>query len=533
MIKLAGVFPSEMTMTLEVRFRSSVVEVSASDEHCVLDGFIYELNLSEMVLVSESLRDIIESPPKISGPEFVELLSAASLSPFVIDEVERGIAVSEESHHLLSYPEDYGLKAQLYPYQVEGVAAMLRLSEANVGSLLGDEMGLGKTVQAIALICFERARGQSLVVCPGSLIENWRRELQIFAPSVTVSVHHGPNRLVTNKLFPKTEVVITTYETATADIAFLEEIDFNLVILDEAQMIKNADTARSTAVKRLARRAGIAVTGTPMENTLGDLWSISEFIHPRLLGRFEEFVAEFPDEVTTAQRLGTIMGQVTIRRWVEDVADDLPQLVQDQVPFELDNSTSERYRAAEATGSGLEINTTLRVIAAHAHEDEGDFAGANKNEYLRIQLDQILNRKEKAIIFCDFRRTLERLRDLISAVYVDVFVEIIDGSTELNTRQPLIDQFSGWESGGVLLLNPKAAGVGLNITAAPHVFHYSPNYNPAITEQATKRAHRRKQEKTVFVHHLYYLSTVEERAMEISEDKADLADAVDSGLTRD
>lgn len=526
----AGQFPSDMKVTVVVTTGTQTERINFDDTHCILGGIIFEIDTAALAEISYALTSHVVNPDSITGPEYIALLTEPSLRHLLIDEIERDAVLARVSDFDLGSPRDFDLKADLYPYQVTGVSAMLCLARSDIGSLLGDEMGLGKTVQAIALICLERHNGQALVICPGSLIENWKRELATFAPSLSVSVHHGPDRRVLQHLFPRTEVVITTYDTAAADIAFLEDLHFNLVIIDEAQMIKNAMAARSQAVKRLCRRIGVAVTGTPVENTLADLWSLAQFIHPGLLDRFESFLADFPDETQAAERLGRVMNQVTIRRSVDEVAGDLPPLIERRVPFEMDSGTEARYRAIEQSGSGLEVNTRLLVTTSHSDDDDFDFAVASKNEYLTIQLEEILNRGEKALVFCSYRMGLQRLQLMVSSILPSHFVEIIDGATDLADRQIIVDSFTASPRGGVLLLNPRAAGVGLNITAANHIFHYSPNYNPAITRQATKRAHRNRQTKPVFVHHLFYLGTVEERALNIADEKVDLALAVDRGI---
>lgn len=527
---LSGRFPSSMKATVSVTAGTQTHQINLGDSHCIFSGIVFEIDSVDLAEITSVLGSHVENTESITGPEYVALLTEPSLGRLLVDEVERSAALRGSLDHELVDPSGIELNAELFPYQVTGVAAMLTLARADVGSLLGDEMGLGKTLQAIALMCLERHLGQSLVICPGSLIENWKRELETFAPSLSVKVHHGPERLVLSHLFPKTDVVITTYETASADIAFLEDLFFNLVVIDEAQMIKNAAAERSVAVKRLNRRVGVAVTGTPMENTLADMWSLAQFVHPGLLTPFHSFLDDFPDEGRAAERLGRIMNQVTIRRSVEEVAAELPPLVEQHVPFEMDLHTGARYQAVEQSGTGFEVNTSLLVVASHADDSDFSFVETNKNEYLAIQLAQIFGRGEKALVFCSFRRTLDRLQNLVASLFAAEFVEIIDGSTDRIERQNIVDVFSALRTGGVLLLNPRVAGVGLNITAANHVFHYSPNYNPAVTQQATKRSHRNRQTRPVFVHHLFYVDTVEERALDVSTRKVDLAVAVDRGL---
>jgi len=527
---VTGHFPSAIEARLIASASGERHGLLLGQDHLILGDRLFPVDPDLSSALTGLLEAHVNDPAAVTGPEYVSLLAEPLLNGLLLDEVRRGSALSVNAPSGGEITAACGLRAKLYPYQAEGIAAMLLLSRADVGALLGDEMGLGKTLQAIALLALERERGQSLVVCPGSLMENWRREINEFAPDLTVDVNHGPDRGVLEDSFPSTDVVVTTYETATNDIAFLEEHHFNVVVLDEAQMVKNPDAARTSAMKRLRRRVGLAVTGTPFENSLVDLWSLAEFVHPGLLGRRDSFLASFPDESTAAERLGQIMGQVTIRRSVDEVALELPPLVQALRPMQMDSDLRARYDRVLESGSGLEVNTRLRVVAAHADETYDTFSESPKHEFLMIQLENILAKSEKALVFCDFRKTLERIEAMLRAKWPPVFVSVIDGQTERIERQLIVDSFSSFSGGGALLLNPKAAGVGLNITAANHVFHFSPNYNPAVTAQATKRAHRQKQDRPVFVHHMFYVGSVEERAAEIAESKVALAEAVDEGL---
>jgi len=529
----SGDFPGEMCVSLCVWLSDQWYVLSPRQDHLVAGKRVHAVDEELQARLGELAAMHVGDMSAMTGPEYVSLLAEPLLQGLLVDEVTRVAAVEAVGPISPATVEASGLQASLYPYQAEGVAAMLVLSQSEVGALLGDEMGLGETLQAIAVLSLEVEKGQSLVICPGSLIENWRRELSQFAPHLSVAVHHGSSRGTLPDRFPASDVVVSTYETVTNDIAFLEERQFNLVVLDEAQMVKNPDASRSTAIKRLQRRIGIAVTGTPLENSLVDLWSLAEFVHPGLLGRKESFLTSFPDESAAAERLGQIMGPVTIRRSVDQVALELPPLIEMMRPMRMDLALQNRYDEVLASGDGLEINTRLRVVAAHADEAEESFEERQKNEFVLLQLDRILRTPEKALIFCDFRRTLDRLFSLLRQKFPSTYVQIIDGKTERSERQSIVDTFSSGSRGAVLLLNPRAAGVGLNITAANHVFHYSPNYNPAVTEQATKRAHRQKQRRPVFVHHLYYVDSVEERAAEIASSKAALADALDDGLRND
>jgi SNF2 family DNA or RNA helicase len=530
-LRATGQFPTTIELSTTVSYKSRIHGHSVSSSHVVVDNTWFELDGHATRCINSALEAAEVSLGRITGAVLIELMTDPSLVDLLDDEVDRSQLHSLHSSQdsaILQIPD---LEAVLYPYQQTGVGVLRTLEMADLGALLADEMGLGKTVQAIALLCTLNRGTRSLVVAPGSLLENWTREFAQFAPNLTVERHHGADRKRMPAEIPQTDVLLTTYDTALNDVAFLEEVHFDLVVLDEAQYIRNPESQRARALKRLDRRISLAVTGTPVENTLRDLWSISEFVIPGLLGRLDSFLDEFPDETQTAEVLGKIMSPITVRRLVAEVADDLPDKIDVLRPFRLDEESMNAYLAAEAAGTEFETTTARRVICAHAQEIlPPDYGSTEKNEYVLMQLEQIFSRQEKALIFAPFRNALTRLRDLLNEKFPLPYAEIIDGNTPADERQSIIDSFSTGHATGALLLNPAAAGVGLNITSANHVFHYSPNFNPATTKQATARAFRRKQERTVFVHHLFYVDTVEERAVQIADFKQALADHVDKGI---
>jgi SNF2 family DNA or RNA helicase len=255
------------------------------------------------------------------------------------------------------------------------------------------------------------------------------------------------------------------------------------------------------------------------------------------LGAREDFESQFPDDVTAARRLGEIVQPVTIRRKVLDVARDLPELVEIKIPFEMPDALRRRHLQIESTGtSRLAVDTPLRVLCAHAEKDgaELDLFEMPKIEHVLAVLSELAENGEKALVFAPFQMTLDRLSTLVGREVAKAkFVEVMDGRMPAANRQRLVDSFNGFHGSGVLFLNPRAAGVGLNITGANHVIHFSPEYNPQVTEQATARAYRRMQEKTVFVHHFYYRDSIEDGARQIAEDKSALAQALDVGINEE
>jgi SNF2 family DNA or RNA helicase len=398
--------------------------------------------------------------------------------------------------------------------------------------LLADQMGLGKTAQAIALLLDQHVHGPSLIVCPASLLRNWAREFGHVAPALTVITHAGPLRTGVASGFAGHDVVITSYETLVSDLSFLIDIPWNVLALDEAQMIRNPETGRAQSVKALNRRVSLALTGTPVENRLLDLWSIAEFVVPALLGTRETFEEAFPDELERAESLGRIIAPVTLRRLVADVATDLPELVHIETAFELPPDTARRYTQTAAASAGpLAAITALRVLCAHADGrgwDPGENSAPKIDHTIRI-IAEAFSSGEKVLVFASFQQALDRMFETVKTGHPDAFLAVLDGRVEVSDRQTIIDLFTEFPGAGALFMNPQAAGVGLNITAANHVIHFNPEWNPALTSQATARAHRRKQTLPVTVHHLFYENTVEEDAFLRSDWKRALAGRVDDG----
>lgn len=433
-------------------------------------------------------------------------------------ETDPGAEISG-SHRAEIFP---GLKAELYPYQKSGVHWLTGLADESLGGILGDEMGLGKTLQIITLFLAELQRGrkQHLVVAPVTLLENWRREIVKFAPSIQPLVHQGRFRTGFPRDLSGADVVLTSYDTVIRDSAMFQLIEWGVVVLDEAQAIKNPKAQRSQSVKQLSRRVGLAVTGTPVENRLLDLWSIMDFAVPGHLGAEADFVSRFVDSVDDAASLEPLVTPLLLRRRVADVAKDLPSRIDIPQVLSLSDEEAELYESIRlrtidefGPAAALVNLTRLRMFCAHPRlcEDGRDFpiTGSVKLTRLLEILEEVFDRGEKALVFTSYTE----MADIIAMVVQDRFgvsSETLDGRRPVEDRQPLIDRFGGKKDLGCLVLNPRAAGAGLNITAANHVVHYNPEWNPATEDQATARSYRRGQLRPVTVHQLIIGGTVEE-----------------------
>lgn len=403
-----------------------------------------------------------------------------------------------------------------YKYQFQGIAYLKYMSKSGVGCVLADEMGLGKTLQVIGYLTEKHpgAAAPSLVIAPATLLENWRREFEKFAPQLQVVIRRSGSRSYEIDQFDGLDVVVTSYDTMAADIGLLSRFEWGTLVLDEAQYIKNPNAKRTIFAKRLSRDFSIAVTGTPFENHLTDTWSLIDFAYPGYLTSLKEFTLKYSETVEDAEGLSWVVEPLVLRRLVADVAKDLPERIDIPVFLEPESELITRQNeifdeVRKPGGNLLAQIQNLRTLAAHATLDELSFRKSAKFEYLKDILLEIFTRSEKVLIFCSFNLTAERIREWLEDFWPGHFTRIINGTTPVEERQTIIDQFSRAEN-GVLVLNPQAAGVGLNITAANHVIHFNPEWNPALTEQASKRAHRNGQIRPVAVHYLFYTRTIEE-----------------------
>lgn len=449
-----------------------------------------------------------------------------------------------------------GLQADLFPYQARGVKWMLETVSRTGGLILADEMGLGKTLQIIALLLIEPpvSSAPALIVCPTSLIANWVREIERFAPSLSVMIHRGSHRTGIVSGLQSASVVITTYDTMVNDISIFSSIEWSWVICDEAQAIKNPDSNRRQAVVTIPRKRAIPMTGTPVENSLLDLWSLVDFAIPGLLGTRSEFETEFPDSLDSGQALARFTDPIILKRRVADVASDLPERIDIDVPLELDDRQVDHYRevrdatiAKYPVAGALVATLQLQLLCAHPwlrqrvptdEEDTELMPAANiplvtpKMERAVDLLREAFLNHRKVIVFALFNRVGDLLRQAC-AHFPDTYWDAINGSTPQEERQTIIDEFSTHNGPACLVLNPKAAGAGLNITAATVVIHFTPVWNPALEAQASARAHRRGQTQPVTIYRLYYKDTVEEVMIDRSAWKSDLAHETVPVSTRD
>lgn len=516
-----GTNDPEITVEFMAKEGQKFYPVEPSVDYLIIEGRWIPLPTGSRAALSEILREIGIDFGPISMGDYVRLIK--SVSEFEIwDEAKQHLSSDRLSAHLPVIAPN-GLRAQFYPYQESGYRWLDFMVRNGLGAILADEMGLGKTLQVIAVIQAEanRRTEANLVVCPATLLENWRRECAKFAPNLRVLIHSGPRRTGVSSDLNGHHLVVCSYETMMSDISLLRDVAWNLLVIDEAQVVKNPDAQRTIKIKRVPRRVALAITGTPIENSLRDIWSISDFVSPGQLGTLREFERRFPDTIVQATRLEPLISATMLRRRVKDVAKDLPGRVDIPVALQMDENHARAYEeirleAAQRNPQSVDFTAMvpLRIYCAHpwaAKKLMGESALGASPKLTRLFsiLEEIVCNREKALIFTSF----QYVADLIAGVIREewgIFVSVIDGRVPVTERQRLVDALANASPSGVLVLNPKAAGVGLNITSANHVIHYNLEWNPAVEDQASARAHRRGQERPVTVHRLFYANTVEE-----------------------
>ena len=436
-----------------------------------------------------------------------------------------------------------GFKGRLRGYQELGLGWMAFLRDFGFGGCLADDMGLGKTVQVLALL--EARRGKvkkpSLVVVPRSLIFNWKEEASRFTPRLRIRDHTGPERVRDAKALEGCDVVLTTYGTLRRDAALLKDVSFDYAVLDEAQAIKNRGTGSARAARLLRADHRLALSGTPVENHLGELQSLFEFLNPGLLGHLPLAGGAELDEDT----LGAVARGIApfiLRRTKGQVAKDLPRKTEQTLWCDLEpeqkdlcDELRDHYRAAllghvEQRGlarSKIQVlEALLRMRQAACHPGLVDPARAEgpsaKLDALVPRLTEIVEEGHKALVFSQFTSFLALLRPRLDAARIDY--EYLDGRTR--DRAARVQHFQTDESCGVFLISLKAGGLGLNLTAAEYVFLLDPWWNPAVEAQAVDRAHRIGQKRPVFAYRLVARGTVEEKVLALQDKKRALAEAI-------
>ena len=482
----------------------------------------------------------------------IDVLAEGHLAT-VVTRLREGIAAGGAS-----VPSDF--HGTLRPYQERGLGWLAQMSELGLGACLADDMGLGKTIQLLAFLLHRRAartedRRPTLLVCPTSVVGNWEREIARFAPTLPIVRHYGPERAraaAELQAAAPGAVVITTYGLLRRDAELLGGVDWSTAALDEAQNIKNAASRTARAARALRAGFRVALTGTPVENRLAELWSIYEYLNPRLLGPLETFRREVAAPIErhgrddVAASLTRVIRPFLLRRLKSDPAiiQDLPAKQEMKVVCTLTREQASLYQAAvdetmrriessdgiQRRGLVLALITALKQICNHpAHYlgESGPLAGrSGKLARLHEMLEEVLAVGDRALVFTQFREMGDRLVAALSSALGEE-VPFLHGGVARAARDAMVRRFQEDPLGPrIFVLSVKAGGTGLNLTAANHVFHFDRWWNPAVEDQATDRAYRIGQRRAVQVHKLLAAGTVEEKVDRLLEQKRDLASRI-------
>jgi len=497
--------------------------------------------------------------------EGMQLSNLQSLELLHLEELGVGLEAPQQWRQLttnirssaqltIDLPPD--LDADLRGYQEDGYRWLSRLAHWSPGACLADDMGLGKTVQALALLSERGSKGPALVVAPTSVGFNWLREAERFTPQLRPRMYRGGKRAQILEDLQPGDLLITSYSLVARDEEALKEINFSTLILDEAQAIKNPDTRRARAIHNLQAQFRIALTGTPIENRVSDLWSIFAAVTPGLLGRREEFRSRFisPMEKRGAagaaarKALARCIRPFILRRTKEEVAPELPPRTSVVLRVVLSGPEKKLYnemRSAAITGLRSQMDssdgdvrrfqvlaalTRLRQLACHPRlVDPASELSSSKLELLCALLDELRGQGHRALVFSQFTTHLDLAREALDAR--DFTYRYLDGSLSEPRRRMEVDAFQSGE-GDAFLISLRAGGTGLNLTGASYVIHLDPWWNPAVEDQAADRAHRIGQEQPVTIYRLVAQDTIEEAIISLQEEKRALVAEMLEGTDR-
>jgi SNF2 family DNA or RNA helicase len=501
----------------------------------------------------ESLNDhVLERPiwslANIDGSQFKGLPVTFSISEQLVD--IRKQMLGEKKITFTPVPDE--VQAKLRPYQNDGVNWLERLRMMYLNGILADDMGLGKTLQAIVAIAQyrQKKKGLTLIVCPTSLLYNWKEEFSKFDPQLKVLVIDGipsaRKRLIEN--MNKYDVIITSYTLLQKDVEHYKPISFGYIILDEAQHIKNRGTRNAKSVKMISAEHRLILSGTPIENSLDEMWSLFDFLMPGFLSTYDRFVEKYI-RVTGAEQSKNIeylrkkVAPFILRRMKADVLDDLPPISEIVYHCQLSDMQQQLYRSyAESARNELvklverdgfdrvQIHvlatlTRLKQICCHPAifaKEKAEMGDSAKYDMLMELLQTLIEGKHKTVIFSQYTRMLQIMREDFE--HRGIRFAYLDGSSK--NRLEIVKQFNEDETLPVFLVSLKAGGTGLNLVGADTVIHYDMWWNPAVENQATDRVHRMGQKKNVSAYKLITLNTIEEKIAEMQKRKKGLVKKV-------
>ncbi|MEO0582275.1 MAG: DEAD/DEAH box helicase [Bacteroidota bacterium] len=499
----------------------------------------------------QALIKKLMNPPKMTEEE---LLQAAIAESYEGSKISLSEEVKKQIQELVRQEETAppaALQATFRPYQLRGYSWLYKNDQLGFGSILADDMGLGKTLQVIGIItklAEEKAlqTQKVLIVVPTPLVSNWQREFEKFAPHLKVGIFHGPNRELD---IPSYDAIVTTYGVARSDQKLLSKSPWRLLVIDEAQAIKNPGTSQTKALKKIKAQSRIAMSGTPVENRLSEYWSIFDFVYKGYLGSLKKFQKSFVEPIIKdrdkeqLKRFRAVTGPFILRRLKTDksIISDLPEKISQNQICTLTPQQTALYEGVVDTmlkqieendgitkaGMVFKLITSLKQICNHpSHylkKEEIDPTLSGKAQLLLNLLEQIRTQGEKVLIFTQYREMGELLNRLLATHFPEPPL-FLHGGLSRKKRDHLVDTFQTQPYAWAFILSLKAAGTGLNLTAANHVVHYDLWWNPAVEAQATDRAFRIGQKKNVWVNRFITQNTFEEKINAMIQEKRELAD---------
>ncbi len=527
--------------------------------HAMRKGSRYvEVRPHQFVRFAQTLRQSLETLDEVahetkSGKLEFDITAAPVLQKMCDPSVELKTCLAwEESLSKLRAAEDLHpeppvtLAAELRDYQVEGFRWLSKLAAWGMGGCLADDMGLGKTVQTLALLITRAENGPALVIAPTSVGFNWIREAQRFAPTLRPMLYRETDRGEILQKVGAGDVLVVSYGLLQRDIEKIAKVKWGTLVLDEAQRVKNAVTKTAQAVRQIEAEWRLALTGTPVENHLGDLWSLFRAVCPGLLGSWDRFRAKFAEPIekqkdpTRKRALSRLMRPFILRRTKSEVLEELPDRTEIIRTAELTKEERQRYHAARLdaiaslAGAGesekggaadrrfevLAALTRLRQLACHPRLVDAEWPGGSAKLELFMEIvEELREGKHRALVFSQFVQHLDLIRGALDAA--GITYQYLDGQTPAKEREKRVDAFQRGE-GELFLISLKAGGTGLNLTAADYVIHMDPWWNPAVEDQATDRAHRIGQTRPVTVYRLVTKDTIEEQILAMHAGKRHL-----------
>ncbi len=555
----------KVSMSLEssgIDFLASSVDVQIGDDHMSVTDLFSSYDSKRYIVLSDGTKAVV--PPQLvrrlrrlltidrKGKVSLSFFDLPLVQQYIDEKTSAGAVkasrkVLEGFNRLESYrPGAYRIKATLRDYQHKGYLWLQYLKEHRFGGCLADDMGLGKTMQSIALLSevYTEEQPPSLIIMPVSLLFNWQRECETFAPQLSVSIYHGPGRDLTECL--GSQIILTTYHTARSDIAKLREITFCYIILDESQNIKNLNSQISKAVMLLDGTHRLALSGTPIENNIYELYSLFRFLNPSMFGTAAEFKRRYAKPIADGddeQVLSDVKRKIypfLLRRLKTEVMAELPPKSEQVLYVEMSAAHAALYERRrkfyqEAIANQISqqgLNSTrffilqalseLRQIASIPENHSGSAVSSPKVEILGESISEAVSNGHKALLFANYLDALSLVEDELTQRKISYLK--ITGATK--DRKSIVDAFQQGDQYQVLLMTLKTGGIGLNLTAADYVFIFDPWWNTAAEQQAVDRTHRIGQTKAVFSYKLIVKDTIEEKILELQRHKEDLIDAL-------